>query len=71
MAVVAVENERDEDLGDGVPPSQLLAGTVDILDISSSMLDDWTLSSVEMTGLDGVLFPEDRPRTRVCIGHLR
>lgn len=59
---VAIENERDEDLGDGAPP-QLPAGAVTIIDIAdaSSLADPstWTTRDIDMTGLDGCLYPTD------------
>ena len=57
-AMIAIENERDEDLGDGAPP-QLPAGFVVVVDTSSDSLDAWSTSTVQLTNLDGVLFPED------------
>lgn len=56
-AAIAVENERDEDLGDGVPP-QLPAGNFVIVDISSADPANWTSSSVDLTGLAD-LYPGD------------
>jgi len=56
--VVAIENERDEDLGEGVPP-QMPAGYVVIVDSSKSNPTKWTSTIVEMTGLSGVGIPED------------
>lgn len=55
-AAIAIENERDEDLGDGAPP-QLPAGFVVIVDLSGDVAD-WTTSSVDLTGIAN-LFPED------------
>jgi hypothetical protein len=55
--IVAIENERDEDLGDGRPP-QMPAGYVVIVETADS-LDDYQPFVLEMTGLDGLLFPED------------
>jgi hypothetical protein len=57
-AAVAIENERDEDLGDGTPP-QMPAGSVVVMDTSSSNVADWSLRTINLTGLDGVLYPED------------
>jgi hypothetical protein len=56
---VAIENERDEDLGDGVPPQfppgyLTIITMVDVTDPST-----WTSVDVELTGLDGLLYPED------------
>jgi hypothetical protein len=55
---VAIENERDEDLNDGLLP-QLPAGFLVIVDSSSSDPMDWTSSNVDLTGLDGVLYDSD------------
>ncbi len=55
-AAVAIENERDEDLGNGEPP-QLPAGFLVIVDLVGDPMD-WALRTV---GFEGVpdLFPED------------
>ena len=55
--VIAIENERDEDLGDGVLP-QMPPGFVVIIDTPSSDPADWTSRQINMTGLD-ILYPED------------
>ncbi|VUD52334.1 hypothetical protein TDB9533_01609 [Thalassocella blandensis] len=55
-AVVAIENERDEDLGDGAPP-QLPAGNIVIVDLSGEVAD-WSTSVVDVTGLSD-LYPSD------------
>eukprot|EP00580_Thalassiosira_gravida_P016275 CAMPEP_0201663340 /NCGR_PEP_ID=MMETSP0494-20130426/5175_1 /ASSEMBLY_ACC=CAM_ASM_000839 /TAXON_ID=420259 /ORGANISM="Thalassiosira gravida, Strain GMp14c1" /LENGTH=831 /DNA_ID=CAMNT_0048141913 /DNA_START=276 /DNA_END=2772 /DNA_ORIENTATION=+ len=53
-AVIAIENERDEDLGDGEVP-QLPAGFVLILDIEANDPTEWPDPTVvDITGLDGV-----------------
>jgi DNA-binding beta-propeller fold protein YncE len=57
-AAVAIENERDEDFGDGRPP-QAPPGFLAIVDTSSDDPDHWTVHNVDLTYLDGVLFPED------------
>lgn len=56
-AVVVIENERDEDLGDGIPP-QLPAGFLVIADISDADPENWSTSTVDITGLAD-LFPGD------------
>ena len=56
-AVVVIENERDEDLGDGAP-SQAPAGYVVIVDMIG-VPADWTLRKVSLTGLDGMRFSDD------------
>ncbi|MEM7435025.1 MAG: esterase-like activity of phytase family protein [Myxococcota bacterium] len=55
-AAVAIENERDEDLGDGAPP-QLPAGFLVIVNLSGDVAD-WTTTNVDLTGITD-LFPED------------
>lgn len=55
-AAVVIENERDEDLGDGAPP-QLPAGTLVIVD-SVGAPAAWTTRTVDLTGL-AALFPTD------------
>jgi hypothetical protein len=55
-AVAVIENERDEDLGEGVPP-QLPAGKLVIVDLSGAP-DTWTTSNVSLTGLAD-LYPSD------------
>ncbi|MCB1957241.1 MAG: esterase-like activity of phytase family protein [Rhodocyclaceae bacterium] len=55
-AVIAIENERDEDLGDGAPP-QAPAGLVQIVDTSGAPAA-WTVRDVAMTGLAD-LYPTD------------
>jgi len=57
-AVVAIENERNEDLGDGEIP-QMPPGTVAILVISDPDPSNWSVSFVDVTGLDGVYEPSD------------
>ena len=55
---LAIENERDEDLGDGRTP-QMPAGFFVIIDTpAGSMPADWTVRKIELTGLD-ILYPED------------
>jgi len=56
-AVVVIENERDEDLGDGTPP-QAPAGYVVIVDMKGNP-SDWTLRNVSLTGLTGMRFADD------------
>jgi len=67
---VAIENERDEDLGDGAPP-QMPAGMVSIVTIASAeILTDptqWTSIDYPLTGLDACRFPEDPEPEYVAI----
>lgn len=55
-AAVIIENERDEDLGDGAPP-QLPAGFLRIVDLVGGPAS-WTTRDVSLTGI-AQLFPED------------
>lgn len=55
-AAIAIENERDEDLGEGEPP-QAPAGFLVIIDLEGSP-EEWTLRNVDLTGVAD-LFPED------------
>lgn len=55
---IVIENERDEDFGDGRLP-QFPPGFLVIMDASSDDVNEWTMSTVNLTGLDGVLYPED------------
>lgn len=55
-AAVVIENERDEDLGDGEPP-QSPSGLLQIVDLAGEP-GGWTLRDVELAGVAD-LFPED------------
>ncbi len=55
-AAVAIENERDEDLGDGEPP-QAPAGGLVIIDLVGGP-QKWTTRDVDLVGVAD-LFPED------------
>lgn len=55
---VAIENERDEELGDGGLP-QMPPGYLSVIDKTNEDPTQWTHTIVEMTGLDGVFYPED------------
>lgn len=64
-AAVAIENERDEDLGDGdigITP-QLPAGTLDIIDLSGDLtaLTDNEVSSVDLTGIAAIAPSDPEP----------
>ncbi len=57
--VVAIENERDEDLGEGIPP-QMPAGFVVVIDCKKkNKPSSWKKHVVDVTGLSGVGIPED------------
>lgn len=55
-AAIAIENERDEDLGEGVPP-QLPAGYLSIVSLTGEP-ESWSATSVALTGIAD-LYPED------------
>ncbi len=55
-AAIVIENERDEDLGDGRPP-QLPGGSLQIIDLSGPVAG-WTASTVDLAGVAD-LFPTD------------
>lgn len=55
-AAVAIENERDEDLGDGAPP-QAPAGSLDRITLAGSPAG-WTVANVDLTTFPD-LFPGD------------
>ena len=57
FVTIAIENERDEDLGDGRVP-QMPAGFVDILDIKDGIADCDSLVKADVTGLAEIA-PED------------
>jgi DNA-binding beta-propeller fold protein YncE len=56
FAAIAIENERDEDLGDGEPP-QAPAGFLTIVDLVGAPAA-WSLRQVDLTGVAD-LFPDD------------
>lgn len=58
-AVVVIENERNEDLGDGVPP-QAPAGSVVIVSLAGEP-SAWTTSTVEMSGLADLYADDPEP----------
>ncbi|TRY30877.1 esterase-like activity of phytase family protein [Aliiglaciecola sp. M165] len=55
-AVAVIENERDEDLGDGVPP-QVPAGLIQIISLTGEP-DTWAATPLQLTGLAD-LYAED------------
>lgn len=55
-AAVVIENERDEDLGDGEPP-QAPSGLLQIVDLVGAP-GDWTLRNVSLDGIAD-LYPND------------
>ncbi len=56
FAAIAIENERDEDLGNGEPP-QMPAGFLTIVDLKGPP-KQWKLRDTQLTGLAD-LFPQD------------
>ena len=54
---VVIENERDEDLGDGLPP-QLPAGSLSIIDAQDAEPSRWSITDVNLTGI-AELYPSD------------
>ncbi len=58
-AAIAIENERDDDLGDGTPP-QLPAGTLDIVDLTGTP-GKWSVRSANMTGLADLYGSDPEP----------
>lgn len=56
-AAIAIENERDEDLGDGFPP-QAPAGDLFVVNTNGQFPDAWKTARVPLTGL-GVDFEDD------------
>jgi sugar lactone lactonase YvrE len=60
FVVVAIENERDEDLNDGIIP-QLPAGNLAMVSIKDGMADCSTLKLVDLTGLAKVAPSDPEP----------
>lgn len=58
-AVVVIENERDEDLGEGVPP-QAPAGEVVIVSLAGEP-SAWTASTVDLVGLADLYADDPEP----------
>ena len=56
-AAIVIENERDEDLGDGAPP-QAPAGYMVIVDIVGEPAN-WSIRNVNFAGLPGMRFAND------------
>jgi len=56
-AAIAIENQRDEDVADGLPP-QLPAGYLSVVELSGRP-GSWTAEQVDLTGLPGADFPDD------------
>lgn len=61
VAAVAIENQRDEDVEVGGVEgglSQAPAGFLAVVDLKGAP-ERWTVDRVELTGLDGALYPDD------------
>lgn len=58
--VVAIENERDEDLNDGVIP-QMPAGTLDMIAVKDGTLDCGSIKSADVTGLADIAPTDPEP----------
>jgi DNA-binding beta-propeller fold protein YncE len=65
-AAIVIENERDEEFEEGIIP-QLPGGFLQIMDTSSDDVEEWTLATVNFTGLDGALYPTDPEPEYVAI----
>ena len=58
-AAIAIENERDEDLGEGTPP-QAPAGYLSVVSLAGEP-DSWTANKVELTGLADLYADDPEP----------
>lgn len=63
-AAVVIENERDEDLGNGEPP-QAPSGLLQIIDLKGKP-EDWSIRNVNLDGIASV-FPDDAEAEFVAI----
>lgn len=66
-AAVVIENQRDEELGDGAPP-QAPGGYLTIVDLIGAPFG-WTTRNVSLTGLTGMLYADDPEPEYVAINH--
>lgn len=60
FATVVIENERDEDLDEGIPP-QLPAGELVIVNIQNESPNQWALQRVDLTGLADLYSGDPEP----------
>ncbi|KCV81397.1 hypothetical protein ATO10_12349 [Actibacterium atlanticum] len=60
FVVVAIENERDEDLNDGIIP-QLPAGTLDMIALNDGALDCAAMKIADVTGLADIAPTDPEP----------
>jgi hypothetical protein len=58
FVAIAIENERDEDLGEGGLP-QLPAGFLLVLSTERDDVMEWELTKIDLVGLDGLVEPDD------------
>jgi hypothetical protein len=66
FVAIAIENERDEDLNDGVLP-QMPPGFLLILKTESDDVEEWELTKIDLVGLDGLIEPSDPEPEYVAI----
>jgi hypothetical protein len=59
-AAIVIENQRDEELGDGAPP-QLPAGKLVVVDLTATAPADWTLRDVNLTGIAALYSADPEP----------
>lgn len=59
-AAIVIENQRDEDLNNGLPP-QLPAGKLIVVDLSAASPADWTTRDVDLTGIASLYAADPEP----------
>ncbi|MFC3116515.1 esterase-like activity of phytase family protein [Cellvibrio fontiphilus] len=59
-AAIVIENQRDEDLNNGLPP-QLPAGKLIVVDLSAASPVDWTMRDVNLTGIASLYAADPEP----------
>jgi hypothetical protein len=59
-AAIVIENQRDEDLNNGLPP-QLPAGKLIVVDLSATSPADWTMRDVNLTGIANLYAADPEP----------
>ena len=65
-AAIAIENERDEDLGNGEPP-QAPGGSLDVIDLAGKP-ENWNVRNINLDGV-AELFPNDAEPEYVDINY--
>lgn len=68
FVAIAIENERDEDLNDGLIP-QLPPGFLIVMDVSAEDPMEWSVEQVDLTDLDDVLYNTDPEPEYVSINN--